>query len=437
MQASIFRGYLLLLVWLVYVGVFSSRIQSVFSLEDVSSEPKIDVPLKKLRKYIQINTSNPSPKYEEAMDFLAAYASEIGLDFKVVRCAEGDPPTGIMTWKGQDPKVPSILLNSHTDVVPANAADWEFDPFNATLSVDKEGKSILVGRGSQDCKSLGIMYLEAIRNIIGLFPEGPQRTIQLSFVPDEETGGDRGLRCLAESPEFSKIFPNIGLVFDEGFLNDGNDILAFYSERVQRGFKITAKGNSGHASQFITDLATDKIMAFAAKARLFRFQENRRMENHGLQLGDVSTINLDIIKVGSALNVVPGVAEAWFDLRVTPLADIPSIEKMLFRWASESDVKLEFKKKDEPHSTNATSNAFWSSIQETANELNLPLKLAVFPAATDSRHLRKLGIPAIGLTPINQHPIQAHAIDESIRLKAFYKGIKFYTKLLPRLASFK
>lgn len=89
------------------------------------------------------------------------------------------------------------------------------------------------------------MYLEAIRNIQGLFPNGPSRTIHLSFVPDEETGGERGMRCLAESPKFAELFPNLGLVLDEGisciqqlknegFPSNTDDIFAFYTERVQR-----------------------------------------------------------------------------------------------------------------------------------------------------------------------------------------------------------
>lgn len=159
------------------------------------------------------------------------------------------------------------------------------------------------------------------------------------------------------------------------------------------------------------------------------------MARDRLSLGDVNTINFDIIKVGSAINVVPGVAEAWFDARVTPLANIESLEKMLLGWAAESDVALEFVKRDVPLSTDASSNIFWNCLQETAQELQLPLKLAIFPGASDARHLRKVGIPAIGLTPINRHPVQAHAIDESLQLDALDHGIRFYMKLLSRLAT--
>ncbi|KAI0219328.1 adenylate cyclase [Massospora cicadina] len=396
--------------------------QAYFTLHaELPTDPNLSTrPLNKLMEYISIDTSRPSPNYGEALSFLSKYAKELGLVFRTFKCGPNDPSTGILTWKGRDPSLPSILLNSHTDVVPANPQEWKFDPFNATLSVDDEGRRILVGRGSQDCKSLGIMYLEAVRNLLKLFPAGPLRTLHLTFVPDEEVGGERGMGCLATSAKFEELFGEIGLVFDEG------------EEIVHQ---ITAKGNSGHASQFINDLATDKLLGFEIRARIFRYIEERRMTNQLLPLGDVTTINLDRIKVGSALNVVPGVAEAWYDVRVTPLADLGALQSMFRQWASKSGVELEFLRNDTFHSTNLTSNAFWGKIEETALDLHLSLKLAVFPAATDSRHLRKLGIPAVGLTPISQHKTQAHAIDESIRLDAFYYGIKFYTTLLPKLLS--
>ena len=36
-----------------------------------------------------------------------------------------------MTWPGTDPSLPSLLLNSHTDVVPVYPECWKHDPFEA------------------------------------------------------------------------------------------------------------------------------------------------------------------------------------------------------------------------------------------------------------------------------------------------------------------
>ena len=51
------------------------------------------------------------------MKFLEEYAKELGLLHEVVEPAPGKPVV-IMTWAGQVSDLPTILLNSHMDVVP-------------------------------------------------------------------------------------------------------------------------------------------------------------------------------------------------------------------------------------------------------------------------------------------------------------------------------
>lgn len=59
-----------------------------------------------------------------------------------------------MTFEGQDPSLPSLLLNSHTDVVPVFPEMWTQDPMGAN-KVD----GFIYARGSQDMKCVGIRYL--------------------------------------------------------------------------------------------------------------------------------------------------------------------------------------------------------------------------------------------------------------------------------------
>ena len=86
----------------------------------------------------------------------------------------------LATWEGTDPTLPSILLNSHTDVVPAEAAKWTSPPF-AAATVGGE----MYARGAQDMKCVGMQYLEALRR---LREQGfkPLRTVVVTFVPEEE-----------------------------------------------------------------------------------------------------------------------------------------------------------------------------------------------------------------------------------------------------------
>lgn len=59
----------------------------------------------------------------------------------------------------------------------------------------------------------------------------------------------------------------------------------------------------------------------------------------------------------------------------------------------------------------------------------------IFPAATDSRHLRESNIAVIGFSPMNHTPILLHENDEFIKASTYLEGIEIYKKLLLALAN--
>ena len=70
------------------------------------------------RKYLRIPTVHPSPPYILALDFILDLARSIGLHpSRVVELVE-NKGIALLTWQGSDPSLPSVLLNSHMDVVP-------------------------------------------------------------------------------------------------------------------------------------------------------------------------------------------------------------------------------------------------------------------------------------------------------------------------------
>jgi len=83
-----------------------------------------------------------------------------------------------MTWTGQEPELPSILLNSHMDVVPVFPESWTRPPFSAEM--DAHGN--IYARGAQDMKCCGSWYLAAIRALKRCGVK-LKRTIHLSYVP--------------------------------------------------------------------------------------------------------------------------------------------------------------------------------------------------------------------------------------------------------------
>lgn len=112
------------------------------------------------------------------MQFLKLQASGLDLPIKIYYPADEKNPVVVLTWEGLQPDLPSVLLNSHMDVVPVFPEKWSHPPFGA--EVDEEGR--IFARGSQDMKCVGMQYLAAIR---ALKRSGARfkRTIHISFVP--------------------------------------------------------------------------------------------------------------------------------------------------------------------------------------------------------------------------------------------------------------
>lgn len=116
---------------------------------------------------------------DSCVSFLQRQAANLGLPVQV-HYAGGDTkkPIVVITLLGSDPTLPSIVLNSHMDVVPVFADGWTHEPFAADM--DDNGR--IFARGSQDMKCVGVQYLGAIR-LLKNENVSLKRTIHVTFVP--------------------------------------------------------------------------------------------------------------------------------------------------------------------------------------------------------------------------------------------------------------
>lgn len=165
-------------------------------------------------------------RIDPCVEFLRKQAQSLDLPIEVCYPANKKCPVVVITWKGLQPNLPSILLNSHMDVVPVDSSRWTHPPFAA--EIDADGK--IFARGAQDMKCCGTQYLGAIRAMkresIRL-----QRTIHVSFVPDEEIGGEFGMKAFVQSDTFKKL--NVGFEMDESAaFRFGNSMFVFHAERT-------------------------------------------------------------------------------------------------------------------------------------------------------------------------------------------------------------
>ncbi|KXN70589.1 N-acyl-L-amino-acid [Conidiobolus coronatus NRRL 28638] len=389
--------------------------------------------IQKLQEYVKIKTVHPTPDYANSTKFLVDYSKELELPSRVIECVKGKPLV-IMTWEGKDPKQQSILLNSHSDVVPVSLPNWKWDPFSGELTKDSEGKQIIVGRGTQDVKGVGVCYLEAIRalkksNFV------PNRTIHVAFSPDEEIGGFDGMKCFLESKEFKEL--NVGFSLDEGVTTPLNEYKVYYGERVTWAINVTANGDTGHGSTFVKNLAYDKFHKFYERLNKFRSKEEKKLESaKAANIGEVTTINLTVLKAGEASNTVPDTVNGYFDIRVSPKTNLPELKSNLVKWANETGVSFYYPRGTPAHAiTDYKDTTWWKAFTESAKLHNVTLSPEIYVGGSDSRYLREKGIPALGVNPFRNNPYLAHNHNEYIKVDSLIDGYKFYKVLIPKLSN--
>lgn len=163
------------------------------------------------------------------MQFLIKQGEALCLDSKV-SYPDGSlsRPVLVLTWLGDQPQLPAIMLNSHMDVVAVEEKYWTHPPFNA--EIDDDGR--IFARGAQDMKSVGMQYLAAIRAMkreeLRL-----KRTVHVVYTSDEEVGG---LQCMAKfvhTKDFRAL--NVGFCLDEGIASPTDEFPVFYGERFVWG----------------------------------------------------------------------------------------------------------------------------------------------------------------------------------------------------------
>ncbi|HWW52403.1 MAG TPA: M20/M25/M40 family metallo-hydrolase, partial [Acidimicrobiales bacterium] len=122
---------------------------------------------------------------------IESYLEGPGVELERITSAPGRSSV-IARLEGTDPSAPSLCLLGHTDVVPANEARWERDPFGGEL-VD----GWVWGRGAIDMFNLTASMAVAFRRLArsGFRPRG---TLIYAAVADEESGGRHGAAYLAE-----------------------------------------------------------------------------------------------------------------------------------------------------------------------------------------------------------------------------------------------
>ena len=389
-------------------------------------------------------------------EYVVASLSEVGISAEIFESAPNRCSV-IARIPGSDVDRPGLVLHGHLDVVPANAQDWQVDPFSGEI---RDGA--IWGRGAVDMKNVDAMILAIVRNWSRTGYQ-PPRNILLAFFADEEAGSNFGSRFMTrEHPEvfagYSEAISEVG-----GFsvtLKNGKRL--YFIEAAQKGIhwmKLTANGLAGHGSMVNNDNAITRLSDAVSKVGSFtwpqRYTETvkvlfRRIaeatgrpydENDLRPLLDEigptarmigatlsNTANPTILEAGYKANVIPGSASAVIDGRF-----LPGYEEELnstIRSIVGPDIQIETLTRDialEVNFTGPLVDAMCAAIIEEDPE-GIPVPY-LMSGGTDNKALSELGIVGYGFSPLRlpadlDFMALFHGVDERVPIESLHFGVR-------------
>jgi acetylornithine deacetylase/succinyl-diaminopimelate desuccinylase-like protein len=388
------------------------------------------------RDLIRIDTTNPGdhsgPGERLAAEHVAGLLAEVGLE-PVVLESHPKRTSLVARIEGEDPQREALLIHGHLDVVPANASDWERDPFGGEFA-----DGCVWGRGAVDMKDMDAIMLAVIRQRLR---EGrkPARDVVVAFTADEEAGGNWGARFLCEK------HPDLFEGVTEGISEVGGFSVTVGSQRMyvmQTGEKglawmrLIAEGTAGHGAMIATDNPVTRLAE--AVARIGRHEWPVRLTPSVRALleavSEATGIEFDpehpepLVKV----NVVPQSATAEIDGRFLPGYEeefFAEIDKLLG-----SDVRREFIHQDIALETTPDGPLYETMTSALLAE---DPEAKVVPycmfGGTDSKWFSKLGIRCFGFSPLKLPPDldfsgMFHGINERVPVD----GLRFGVRVLDR-----
>lgn len=363
-------------------------------------------------------SENPPGDESRVADWLVYRFESSRVPFTVERNEVASGRPNVVARVG-DPEHGSVLLDGHTDVVPANPDDWTSDPYEPSV---RDGR--LYGRGTADMKGALAAKIVATERYVEHTDE-PKEVI-LGFVVDEEDGG-RGTRALIEAG----IDADVALVGEPTGMNVCTAI-----KGVSR-YEVTVRGESCHSGQ--PDEGRDAIRGLREVLdRVATLDDELESTTHPVLAHEDATVTE--VDGGIAPNVVADSATATVDWRFLPGTTSPepfderlsevvegvtvdgkaldvSHERMVFARAGETDP-------DHPLVT-ATLDA--------ARGAGVDAELVGFDAATDARFLiHDAGIPTVHLGP-GSITDDAHTVDESVAVDELVQTVSVYERFLERV----
>jgi acetylornithine deacetylase/succinyl-diaminopimelate desuccinylase-like protein len=378
----------------------------------------------------------------------------------------------VVRYRGRDAGRQPILLLAHLDVVAADPADWELDPFVLT-----ERDGYFIGRGTRDDKDEASIH---ISNLIRLKREGfqPDRDIIVALTADEETGDQNGVMWLLEN---HRDLIDAEFAFSEGgdgVIRDGmhvaNQVQA--TEKRYLTYVLETTDPGGHSSVPRKDNAIYRIADALIRIRAHDFPivlnevtsmyfersadqadtematAMRGITRHPIDpaaaayLTQTPTYNAllrttcvaTLAEAGHAENALPQRARATINCRMLPTENSDAVLETLITVIGDARISVTEIYPAMLSPPSPLTDDLLVAIEDLTEKYwpGVPVIPTMGTGATDGLFLRNAGIPVYGVSGIF-YDIAAdtrHGLNERVQVKAFFEGQEFMYQLVMRLS---
>jgi len=354
------------------------------------------------------------------MKFLEKKLKTLGFKTKILEFKEKNSKPVKNLYARLGNKGPNFCYAGHLDVVPAgNLKDWTVNPFKPSIK-----KGYLIGRGANDMKSSIAAFVSAVSNFVGNKRKF-NGSISLLITGDEECVAINGTKKVVDYLRKKKEKIDFCLVGEPTNPNKLGEMIKIGRRGSMTG-RLSIIGVQGHVAypQRANNPST-ALVQILKELKEIKFDNGTK---------DFQPTNLEITKINidnSADNVIPGLANAKFNIRFNNKHTSSSIKKKIdtiikkISNRNKSKYKINYSVSGEAFLTKPNNTTFM--IRDIIKKITkIKPQLSTTGGTSDARFIRKIA-PCLEFGLVGK---TMHKVDEAVSLSDLKKLTLIYSNIL-------
>jgi succinyl-diaminopimelate desuccinylase len=354
------------------------------------------------------------------MKFLEKKLKTLGFQTKILEFKEKNSKPVKNLYARLGNKGPNFCYAGHLDVVPAgNLKDWTVNPFRPSVK-----KGYLIGRGANDMKSSIAAFVSAVSNFVGNKRKF-NGSISLLITGDEEGVAINGTKKVVDYLRKKKEKIDFCLVGEPTNPNKLGEMIKIGRRGSMTG-RLSIIGVQGHVAypQRANNPST-ALVQILKELKDIKFDNGTK---------NFQPTNLEITKINidnSADNVIPGLANAKFNIRFNNKHTSGSIKKKIdtiikkISNKNKSKYKIDYSVSGEAFLTKPNNTTFM--IRDIIKKITkIKPQLSTTGGTSDARFIRKIA-PCLEFGLVGK---TMHKVDEAVSLSDLKKLTLIYSNIL-------